>query len=49
MTETTLIAQFWAEVIADGRITIPYEIRQGENIKSGDRVKVSLLEIKDNG
>lgn len=41
-----MIVQFWAEVIADGRITIPKETRHGEGIQVGDSLKIAILEIK---
>jgi AbrB family looped-hinge helix DNA binding protein len=34
------------KVIKDGRITIPQEIREIENIKEGDYLKVTIEKIK---
>jgi AbrB family looped-hinge helix DNA binding protein len=34
------------KVIKDGRITIPQEIRELENIKEGDYLKVSIEKIE---
>jgi AbrB family looped-hinge helix DNA binding protein len=34
---------FISRVIADGRITIPKNIRQKKNIKEGDFVEVQLI------
>jgi len=39
------IAHFVADVIADGRITIPKKTRDKEAIAEGDQVEVLLVEI----
>lgn len=35
--------QFISKVIADGRITIPKELREKENIIEGDHVEVQFI------
>ena len=37
--------EFKADVIADGRITIPTSLRKKLNIKQGDVLKVQIVEV----
>ncbi len=36
---------FITEVISDGRITIPKEIREGMRIEDGDHIELEILRV----